>query len=162
AFEDLQWADPTSLELLRMLADQGAQASLFIVATTRPEFHPSWSLRLHHGAISLAPLDRGQVTRMVRELASRYAFSNDVTDAVSGRTGRVPPLIEEVPGPHLERGVQGGAHAIPLTLQPSLVARVDRLGPAREIAQIGAVLGRAFSHALLPDVAQINEPSLQA
>ena len=75
AFEDLHWADPTTLDLLRALAERGGQAPLFIVATTRPEFHPPWSLRSHHSVISLAPLDRADVARMVGELASRHALS---------------------------------------------------------------------------------------
>ena len=65
AFEDLHWADPTSLDLLRALAERGAQASLLIVATTRPEFRPQWSVRSHHSVISLSPLDHVQVARMV-------------------------------------------------------------------------------------------------
>ena len=72
-FEDLHWADPTSLDLLRSLAERGAQAPLLIVATTRPEFRPPWAMRSHHGVVSLAPLDRAQVRRMVGEIASRHA-----------------------------------------------------------------------------------------
>ena len=64
-FEDLQWADPTSLELMRALAERGAQAPLLLISTMRPEFHPPWSLRSHHSVISLSPLDRAQVARMV-------------------------------------------------------------------------------------------------
>jgi class 3 adenylate cyclase/tetratricopeptide (TPR) repeat protein len=153
AFEDLQWADPTSLELMRALAERGAQAPLFIIATARPEIRPPWSLRAHHSVISLSPLDRTQVTRMVAALASRHALSKDVIEGVSERTGGVPLFVEEVTRLLLERGAEVGAQAIPPTLQQSLAARLDRLGPAREIAQIGAVLGRDFSHALLQAVA---------
>jgi predicted ATPase len=71
AFEDLHWADPTSLDVLQALAERGAQAPLLILATTRPEFRPPWRLRSHHGVISLAPLDAGEVARMVGEIASR-------------------------------------------------------------------------------------------
>jgi class 3 adenylate cyclase len=78
AFEDLQWADPTSIDLMRALAERGAQAPLFIVATARPEFRPPWGMRSHHTVISLAPLDRAQVRQMVGELASRHALSNEV------------------------------------------------------------------------------------
>ena len=153
AFEDLQWADPTTLDLMRALAERGAQAPLFLVATMRPEFRPPWSLRPHHSVVSLAPLDREQVARMVGEIAERHALSSDVIEGVSERTGGVPLFVEEVTRLLLERGVEGGAPAIPPTLQQSLAARLDRLGPAREIAQIGAVLGRSFSHALLRGVA---------
>jgi class 3 adenylate cyclase/predicted ATPase len=161
-FEDLQWADPTSLDLLRALAERGGQVPLFLIATSRPEFHPSWGMRAHHSAISLAPLKRAQVYQMVGELASRHALPKDVVDGVSERTGGVPLFVEEVTRLLLERGVEGGAQAIPPTLQQSLAARLDRLGAAREIAQIGAVLGRDFAYALLRDVAQTDETALQA
>ena len=152
-FEDLHWADPTSLDLMQALAERGAQAPLLIIATARPEFRPPWSLRSHHIVISLSPLGRAQVARMVGELASRHALSKDVVEKVSERTGGVPLFVEEVTRLLLERGVDAGAEAIPPTLQQSLAARLDRLGPAREVAQIGAVLGRGFTYALLRDVA---------
>jgi predicted ATPase len=162
AFEDLHWADPTSIEVLRTLAERGAQAPLLLVATTRPEFRPPWGMRPHHSAISLAPLNRAQVRRMVGELASRHALSSEVVDGVSERTGGVPLFVEEVTRLLLERGEQGGARAIPSSLQLSLTARLDRLGSAREAAQIGAVLGRDFAYPLLRDVSEMDEPSLQA
>src|SRR5271166_719751 len=147
AFEDLHWADPTSLDLMQALAERGAQAPLFVIATTRPEFRPPWSVRSHHSVIPLSPLDRLQVARMVGELASHHALSEDVIEGVNERTGGVPLFVEEVTRLLLERGAEGDARAIPPTLQQSLAARLDRLGPAREIAQIGAVLGRDFPHA---------------
>jgi hypothetical protein len=122
AFEDLHWADPTSLDLLRGLAERGAQAPLLLIATTRPEFRPPWSVRSHHSVISLSPLDRAQVARMVGELASRHALSKEVVEGVSERTGGVPLFVEEVTRLLLERGVEGGAQAIPPTLQQSLAA----------------------------------------
>jgi len=161
AFEDLHWADPTSLDVLQALAERGAQAPLLIVATTRPEFRPPWKLRSHHGVISLAPLDAGEIVRMVGEIATRHALSTDVIAGVSERTGGVPLFIEEVTRLLLERGEHGGVQAIPPTLQQSLAARLDRLGSAREIAQIGAVLGRGFSHGLLQAVAGLDEPALR-
>jgi class 3 adenylate cyclase/predicted ATPase len=162
AFEDLHWADPTSLDLLRALADRGAQAPLLLLATTRPEFRAPWSLRAHHSLISLSPLDRAGVARMVGEISTRHAFSKELIEGVNARTGGVPLFVEEVTRLLLERGEQGGVQAIPPTLQQSLAARLDRLGPAREVAQIGAVLGRDFAYALLHDVAEIDEPPLQA
>jgi class 3 adenylate cyclase/tetratricopeptide (TPR) repeat protein len=161
AFEDLQWADPTSIDLLRALAERGQQAPLLLVATMRPEFHPPWGMRSHHSVVSLAPLDRAQVARMVGELASRHALSQEVVEGLSERTGGVPLFVEEVTRLLLERGVEGGAQAIPPTLQQSLAARLDQLGPAREAAQIGAVLGRSFTYPLLRDVAEMDEPALQ-
>src|SRR6516162_9243848 len=144
AFEDLHWADPTSLDLLRVLADRGAQAPLLLLATTRPEFRSPWSLRPHHSLISLSPLDRAGVARMVGEISASHALSKEVVEGVNQRTGGVPLFVEEVTRLLLERGEQGGVQAIPPTLQQSLAARLDRLGPAREVAQIGAVLGREF------------------
>ena len=95
---------------------------------------------------------------MVGELAARHALSMEVIDGVSERTGGVPLFVEEVTRLLLERGVEGGAQAIPPTLQQSLAARLDRLGEAREVAQIGAVLGREFSYALLQRVsAELGE-----
>src|SRR5271170_5279821 len=156
-FEDLHWVDPTSLDVLQALAERGAQAPLLIVATTRPEFRPPWKLRSHHGVISLAPLDAGEVARMVGEIATRHALSKDVIAGVSERSGGVPLFVEEVTRLLLERGEAGGVQAIPPTLQQSLAARLDRLGSARELAQIGAVLGRGFSHALLQAVAAVDD-----
>jgi tetratricopeptide (TPR) repeat protein len=162
AFEDLHWADPTSLDLMRALAERGAQAPLLIVATARPEFRPPWSVRSHHSAISLSPLDSAQIAKMVHELSARHALPRDIVEGVSERTGGVPLFVEEVTRLLLERGEQGGAQAVPPTLQQSLAARLDRLGSARETAQIGAVLGRGFSYALLQSVAGLDEDALQA
>lgn len=161
AFEDLQWADPTSIDLFRALAERGQQAPLLLVATARPEFRAPWGIRSHHSVMSLAPLDRAQVARMVGEIASRHALSQEVVEGVSERTGGVPLFVEEVTRLLLERGIEGGAQAIPPTLQQSLAARLDRLGPAREAAQIGAVLGRSFTYPLLRDIAEMDEPGLQ-
>ena len=162
AFEDLHWADPTSLDLMQALAERGAQAPLFIIATARPEFRPPWSLRSHHSVISLSPLDRADVAQMVGELAARHALSKEVVEGVSERTGGVPLFVEEVTRLLLERGEAGGLQAIPPTLQQSLAARLDRLGEAREVAQIGAVLGRDFTYALLRAVGGIDDPALQS
>ena len=104
AFEDLHWADPTSLDLMQTLAERGAQAPLLILATARPEFRPPWSLRSHHSVISLSPLDRADVALMVGELAARHALSKEVVEGVSERTGGVPLFVEEVTRLLLERG----------------------------------------------------------
>jgi hypothetical protein len=94
-FEDLHWADPTSLVLLRALADRGSQAPLLLLATTRPEFRPPWSLRSHHSVISLNPLDRAAVARMAGEISARHALSKEVIEGVNQRTGGVPLFVEE-------------------------------------------------------------------
>ena len=161
AFEDLHWADPTTLDVLRGIAERGALAPLLVVATTRPEFRPPWGMRSHHGTISLAPLDRAQVRDMLAELSARHALPRDVVDDVAARTGGVPLFVEEVTRLLLEHGAQGGIQTIPPTLQQSLTARLDRLGPAREVAQIGAVIGRGFSYSLLRAVTGMEEAVLQ-
>ena len=96
ALEDLHWADPTTLDVLRGIAERGALAPLFVVATTRPEFRPPWGMRSHHGTISLAPLDRRQVRDMVAELSARHALPKEVVEDVTERTGGVPLFVEEV------------------------------------------------------------------
>ena len=120
-------------------------------------------MRSHHGTISLAPLDRAQVRDMVAELSARHALPRDVVEDVAARTGGVPLFVEEVTRLLLERGERGGGiQAIPPTLQQSLMARLDRLGPAREVAQIGSVIGRGFSYGLLRALAGMEDAALQA
>ena len=162
ALEDIHWADPTTLDLLSGIAERGALAPLFVVITARPEFRPPWGTRSHHSTISLAPLDRRQVRDMISELAARHALAKEIIDNVTERSGGVPLFVEEVTRLLLERGEQGGVQAIPPTLQQSLMARLDRLGPAREVAQIGAVIGRDFSYQLVRAVAGMDDTPLQA
>jgi len=162
ALEDLHWADPTTLDLLRGIAERGALAPLFVLITARPEFRSPWGVRSHHSTISLTPLDRLQVRDMVAELSARHALPKEVVDGVTERTGGVPLFVEEVTRLLLEEGAQGGIRAIPPTLQQSLTARLDRLGPAREVAQIGAVVGRDFSYALLHAVSGMDDIPLRA
>ena len=126
AIEDLHWADPTTLDVLRGIAERGALAPLFVLITTRPEFRAPWGMRSHHGMIALAPLDGQQVRQMVGELAARHALSKEVVDGVTERAGGVPLFVEEVTRLLLEYGEQGGVRAIPPTLQQSLTARLDR------------------------------------
>jgi class 3 adenylate cyclase/tetratricopeptide (TPR) repeat protein len=154
-FEDLQWFDPTSIDLVYALSDRNALAPLLILATSRPEFRLPWSLRPHHSVVSLTPLDEAHVQRVVTELASNRALSPEVIRGVTERAGGVPLFAEELTHLVLECGEAGGTKAIPPTLRQSLAARLDRLGSAREVAQIGAVLGRTFPFALLRDVASL-------
>ena len=162
ALEDLHWADPSTLDVLRGIAESGALAPLFVLVSTRPEFRLPWRMRSHHGTISLAPLDRDQVRHMVGDLAARHVLAKDMIDGVTERTGGVPLFIEEVTRLLLERGEQGGIHSIPPTLQQSLTARLDRLGAAREVAQVGAAIGRDFTYWLLRAVTGMDDASLQA
>ena len=161
ALEDVHWADPTTLDLLRGIAERGALAPLFVLVTARPEFRQPWGVRSHHATISLVPLDRHQVRDMVSGLAARHALPKEVVEGVTERTGGVPLFVEELTRLLLERGEQGGIQAIPPTLQQSLTARLDRLGSAREVAQIGAVIGRNFSYVLLRAVAGMEDAPLQ-
>jgi predicted ATPase len=108
ALEDVHWADPTKLDLLRGIAERGALAPLFVLITARPEFRPGWGMRSHHGMVALAPLDREQVRHMVGELAARHALPKQVVESVTERTGGVPLFVEEVTRLLLERGEQGG------------------------------------------------------
>jgi tetratricopeptide (TPR) repeat protein len=161
AFEDVHWADPTTVDLLRGIAERGALAPLFVLISARPEFRPPWGMRSHHSTISLAPLDRSQVRHMVGGLAAHHALPKEVVDSLNERTGGVPLFVEEVTRLLLERGEQGGTEAIPPTLQQSLMARLDRLGSAREVAHIGAVIGRGFSYPLIRAVADMEDTTLQ-
>jgi predicted ATPase len=160
--ENLHWADPTTLVLMRSIADRSALAPLFVLLTARPEFRPQWATRSHHGTISLTPLDQHQVRHMVAELAARHALPPEVVKGVTERTGGVPLFVEEVTRLLLERGEQGGIQAIPPTLEQSLTARLDRLGAAREVAQVGAVIGRSFSYKLIRIASGIEDAPLQA
>src|SRR6202030_699696 len=120
AIEDAHWADPSTLDLLRGIAERGALASLFVLITARPEFRPAWGVRSHHGTISLVPLDRHQVRDMVSGLAARHALPREVVEGVTDRAGGVPLFVEEVTRFLLERGEQGGVQTIPPTLHQSL------------------------------------------
>jgi class 3 adenylate cyclase/predicted ATPase len=162
AVEDLQWADPTTLDLLGSIAELGALTPLFFLATARLEFRPQWLRQPHHAIISLAPLDRPQVRRMVGGLVARHTPSNDLVQTVADRSGGVPLFVEEVTRLLLEHHEQDRAPSIPPTLQQSLAARLDRLGQAREVAQIGAVIGHDFSYALLHAVAGMDDSILQS
>ena len=161
AFEDLHWADPTSLDLMQALAERGAQAPMLILATARPEFRPPWSLRSHHSVISLSPLDRADVARWSANspLAMRWQRGGRGRERTHRRCAAVH-RGGHAPSSRARRGRR--PQAIPPTLQQSLAARLDRLGEAREIAQIGAVLGRDFSYALLALSAAIDDRALQS
>ena len=123
AFEDLHWADPTSLDLIQALAERGAQAPLLVVATTRPEFRAPWGMRSHHAVVALAPLDRTEVRRMVGEIAAQHALPQEVVERVSERTGGVPLFVEEVTRLLLERR----RHRI--ARRPSHASAVARCAP---------------------------------
>ena len=162
AFEDVQWANSASLALLARLADEGDRAPLLIVATARPEFCAPWPSRAHHALLELAPLDCDDVRLRARTLAAPCELSERDADLVSRRSDGVPLFVEEITRQVLERGAKSNPLAIPASLQQSLAARLDRLGEAREVAEIAAVLGRDFEYTLLRDLADLPEPSLKA
>ncbi len=157
--EDLHWADPSTLDLLRLLAEQGASASLLLLLTGRPEFRPAWSSRSHHTHVILAPLAPAEAARFVGGIVAQRGLSSDEVAAVVERSGGVPLFLEEVTR-LLMAGEQGAGRSIPDTLAASLAARLDRMGTAREIAQVGAVLGREFAWPLLRATAGVGDQAL--
>jgi class 3 adenylate cyclase/tetratricopeptide (TPR) repeat protein len=160
AFEDLHWADASTLEVLKLLADQGAAAAVMLLMTARPEFRPPWAPRPHHLTLTLSPLGAAEVACIVAEIAARHALPRDTVDAVVARTGGVPLFVEEVARLLLETGERASSQAIPSTLAASLTARLDRLGSAREVAQLAAVIGGAFNYRLIRSVAGLDETIL--
>src|SRR6266849_7458260 len=161
--EDLHWADPSTLELIQLLLEQGARSRLLLLYTARPEFHAEWPLRAHHTQITLNRLSASNVRTMVEELAAGKSFSDATIATVIERTGGVPLFVEELTRAVLESGdARSTEHQIPVTLQGSLMARLDRLGPAKEVAQVGAVIGGAFSYELLHAVYPIAEENLRS
>jgi class 3 adenylate cyclase/tetratricopeptide (TPR) repeat protein len=162
ATEDLHWADPSTLELIQLLVEQGATARLLLLYTARPGFHASWPPRAHHTQITLNRLSSRNVRTMVDEMAAHKALSEQTIATVVKRTGGVPLFVEELTRAVLESGnAQLTGREIPVTLHDSLMARLDRLGPAKEVAQVGAVVGNDFSYELLHAVHSVPEPDLK-
>ena len=166
AIEDLHWADPSTLELLQLLVEQGAMARLLLLYTARPEFQAPWTLRAHHTQITLNRLSSRNVRTMVEEVAAHKALHRALTDetiaTVVERTGGVPLFVEELTRAVLESGeAKLTGSEIPVTLHDSLMARLDRLGAAKEVAQVGAVIGGEFSYDLLHAVHPIADEDLQ-
>jgi len=162
AIEDLHWADPSTLELIQLLVEQGERARLLLLYTARPEFRVQWPLRAHHTQITLNRLSARNVRIMVQEVAARKALSDETVAAVVERTGGVPLFVEELTRAVLESGnARLTGREIPVTLHDSLMARLDRLGSAKEVIQIGAVIGSEFTYELLHAVHPIAEEDLQ-
>ena len=161
AIEDLHWADPSTLELLQLLVEQGATARLLLLYTARPEFRAQWPPRAHHTQITLNRLSPRNVRTMVGEVAAQKALSEETIATVLERTGGVPLFVEELTRAVLESGPKLTVREIPATLHDSLMARLDRLGPAKGVLQIGAIIGSDFSYELLHAVHPIAEQDLQ-
>jgi len=156
--EDLMWADPSTLEFLGVLGQQAATASVLLLYTARPEFRCPWPVRSHFTAVALDRLSPAEVQRMIG--AGTAAAALDLVKTLVERSDGVPLFAEELT--RLMRDTMGRfvPGAIPETLQDLLAARLDRVGPARRVAQIGAVIGREFSYELLQAVAGSVVPDL--
>jgi class 3 adenylate cyclase/tetratricopeptide (TPR) repeat protein len=163
ALEDLHWADASTLEVVQLLVEQEATAHLLLLCTARPEFHPQWPLRARHTRITLNRLSARNVREMIAQVAARHALAGETVDTVIERTGGVPLFVEELTRVVLESGgAKLAGREIPVTLHDSLMARLDRLGPAKEVIQIGAVIGGEFSYELLHAVHPIGAEELQS
>jgi class 3 adenylate cyclase/tetratricopeptide (TPR) repeat protein len=173
AWEDLHWADPTTLEALGMLIEQAPTAALLVVATYRPELTPPWLQRSHMTPITLNRLERPEVETMVGHLAGGKPLPGEVVDHIVAKADGVPLYVEELTKAILGSGVleaRGDAYVlngslaqlhIPATLQDSLMARLDRAPRLREVAQLGSVLGREFAYDMISALAGIEEEMLQ-
>jgi predicted ATPase len=160
--EDLHWLDPSTLELQQLLAEQGATVPLMLLYTARPEFRVPWPLRTHHIQITLNRLSSRNVREMIALVAARNALASESVEAVVERTGGVPLFVEELTRAVLESGsARIIGREIPATLHDSLMARLDRLGPAKEVIQVGAVIGGEFSYEFLHAVHPIPDEDLQ-
>jgi predicted ATPase len=165
-WEDVHWIDPSTLELLGLFLDQAPTARLCLVLTFRPDFHPPWTLRSHLTHLTLSRLAPKQVETIIENIARGQTLPAEVVQQVVNKTDGVPLFVEELTKTVLESvGVHSRATlpslAIPSTLQDSLMARLDRLGSSKEIAQLGAALGREFSYELIQAVSPLNEATLQ-
>jgi class 3 adenylate cyclase len=174
-FEDAHWIDPTSRELLDLTLDRVSQLPVFVVITFRPEFDHAWSGRRHVTALMLDRLGERDGAALVEWFAGDASLCREIVDEIVERADGVPLFVEELTKAVLESGSRGDRVTavlrrnplpnltIPPTLQASLLARLDRLGPiAREVAQVGAVLGREFSYALIRQVAGRGDTELRA
>ena len=168
-FEDVHWIDPTSLDLLDRIVDRVATLRVLLIITFRPEFAPAWIGRSHVTLISLSRLPRRQRAEMIMRVTGGKALPQEIAEQIIDRTDGVPLFIEELTKTVIESGMLTDAGdrfdatgpvprlAIPTSLQASLLARLDRLAPVREMAQIGAALGRSFSHELISAVAAMPQ-----
>lgn len=159
AFEDLQRADPTSLELVGRMIDQVAMASVLLILTCRPGFRPPWGHRAQLTQLRLAPLDGGEIDRIIGSPAAGEELPAEVRERIAERAGGVPLFAEELAREALatERPED---EAVPATLQDLLAVRLDRLGSARDVARIVAGLGSEVSRQRLAAVAALDDASL--
>jgi predicted ATPase len=168
--EDAHWGDPTSLEAFSRTVDQIAGLRVLLIVTFRPEFEPPWIGQPHVTALALNRLGHREVNTLIERVVGNKPLPADIRQDIVERTDGIPLFVEEMTKAVLEAGgeleakrtaaaVPSAALAVPATLHASLMARVDRLGPAKELAQIGAAIGREFSHALLAAV--VRKPDVE-
>jgi predicted ATPase/class 3 adenylate cyclase len=171
-WEDVHWSDPTTRESLDLLIDRVPTLRALMIVTFRPEFTPPWVGRPHVSLLSLGRLPPWQRADMIMQVTGGKALPKEIAEQLVDRTDGVPLFIEELTKSVLESGAlteTGDGYtatgplatlAIPTTLHASLLARLDRLAPTREVAQIGAALGRSFSHELISAVALVSQQQL--
>ena len=159
-FEDVHWLDPTSLEVLGRIVDRLRTLRVLLVVTYRPEFEPPWIGRPYVTALNLNRLGDREIAALIDLLTDNKSLPVSIRQDIVERTDGIPLFVEEMTRAVLEAeseadaqkttaAVPPSAIAVPASLHASLMARLDRLGPAKEVAQIGAVIGREFPHALL-------------
>jgi class 3 adenylate cyclase/predicted ATPase len=174
-YEDVHWIDPSSRELLDMTVERVANLPVLLIITFRPEVAPPWTSQAHVTNVGLNRLSRRDGAALVGSVAGSEALPDEIMEEIVERTDGVPLFVEELTKAVLEAGVDDKDRrgtvstvprrplAVPATLHASLMARLDRLGPvAKEIAQIGAGIGREFSYELLAHVAQKSGANLRA
>jgi class 3 adenylate cyclase/tetratricopeptide (TPR) repeat protein len=171
--EDLHWVDPSTLELLGVLLEQQTSARILTLLTFRPEFMPAWAVSAQHVTLALERLPREHVEVLVTRVAGGKTLPADVCRQVVARTDGIPLFVEELTKTVLESGLlrERENHyelagplpplAIPATLHDSLMARLDRLAAVKEVAQLGATIGRDFSYELLHAIAPLDPATLQ-
>jgi predicted ATPase len=172
-FEDVHWIDPTSLEALGRTVDLLRTLGVLLIITYRPEFEPPWIGRPYVTVLSLNRLGEREIAAMIDRVTGNKALPESIRQDIIERTDGIPLFVEEITKAILEAEGEGAAeHAVttipsptigvPASLHASLMARLDRLGPAKEVAQIGAAMGREFSYASLAAVVGKPEAELQS
>jgi len=170
-FEDAHWADPTSLDLFGRVVDRIRTLRVLLIVTFRPEFGPPWIGRPHVTALTINRLTEREIDAMIDRVVGSKRLPPTIREDIIERTDGIPLFVEEMTTAVLEAESEGGAErvaaavpspalAVPASLHASLMARLDRLGPAKEVAQIGAAIGREFAHALLAAVVHKPEREL--
>ena len=163
-FEDAHWTDPTSLELFGRAVDRIASLRVLLIVTFRPEFAPPWIGRPHVTALTINRLAQRDIDAMIDGVTGNKSLPSSIRQDIVERTDGIPLFVEEMTKAVLEAGgeeateravaaIPSSSIAVPASLHASLMARLDRLGPAKEVSQIGATIGREFSHTLLEAVA---------